>query len=187
LHQKLLVVPFIACSPTLDLPNNLTTPDTFQAGVITSTATLSTGIATGYFAEKSITLNSGFHAPAGVDFLAKITTCAYDFAPTIEFPVFANANLPPSTPLQQNTLMIYPNPFTYQTTLAYELKQPNKVQLAIFDATGRNVSTLVDNQLSDSGKYELLFSNEYLESGFYIARLQVGRTVKLQKMILLGK
>ena len=164
--------------------------DTFHASVITSNAVLNSGLTVTYLAENSITLTPGFDAIGGVDFLAAIQPCSTDFDASTETPAHSRIT-PPSTPpapvISPNTLKVYPNPFHTQTTIAYQLGTAATVHLAIFDATGRTVQTLVDQQPMDNGIHEVLFSTENLENGFYIARLQVGQAVLLQKMVLLGR
>lgn len=177
----------LLCPTTLDMAATISQADTFTAGIITSSTVLSSGIPIGFFAENSITLTAGFHAVAGSDFLAKIATCPADNATSWPLPVFANTYLPTAPVKLQTTLIVYPNPFQSSTTLAFDLVQPAPVQLDIFDATGSMVKTLIDHPLMDSGLHELIFSKEHLENGFYMARLQVGSEVLLQKMVLLGR
>ncbi len=176
----------LLCPATIDLTTPISQADTFTAGIITSNTTLSTGIAVGYYAENSVTLTAGFHAVAGVDFTAKIAPCPDDVIAPSDIPVFAKTQL--STPTEtssKNTLAVYPNPFQSSTTIAFDLEQSANVHLAIFDATGRIIQTLVDHQSMDNGQHKFLFNKSNLENGFYIARLQVGQEILLQKMILL--
>lgn len=82
----------------------------------------------------------------------------------------------------------FPNPFNPSTTITYELARPARVRLAIFDITGREVRTLV-NQLQTEGRYAVRWSAEdvggsRLPSGTYIARLQVDDQVAIKKMLL---
>ncbi len=175
------------CPSTINITMPLSQADTFIAGSITSNTTLATGIEVGYFAENTVTLTSGFHAVAGARFLATIAPCPTDFTALSDIYAFANAELTPKTiPSTKNTLTVYPNPFQSSTTLAFYLRQTAKVQLVIFDATGKIVQTLVNNQLMNSGQHELLFRTNHLKNGFYIAHLQVGQTVLSKKMVLLG-
>ena len=134
-----------------------------------------------------IKLIAGFHAVAGSYFTAKIAPCPTDFttAPTAAF--VTNSHLiTPTMPATKNTLNIYPNPFQYSTTLVFDLAQLAKVQLTIFDVSGRSIKTLVDNQLMRNGQHEVLFSSENLKSGFYFAHLQIDQEILLEKMVFLG-
>ncbi|MFK7978573.1 MAG: 3-coathanger stack domain-containing protein [Saprospiraceae bacterium] len=174
------------CPATIDINGTIAQTDTFRAGSILSNGTLVTGTKVGFFAENMIQLIAGFHAVAGSFFTAKIAPCPTDLttAPTASFAANTHLATPPifST---KNTLNIYPNPFQYSTTLVLDLAQSAKVQLIIFDATGRSVKTLVNDQLMESGQHEVLFSNENLKSGFYFAHLQVDQEILLEKMVFL--
>lgn len=87
--------------------------------------------------------------------------------------------------LEQN----FPNPFNPSTTIAYTLVEPASVQLVVFDISGRELGTLV-NQHQSAGRYTVQWNAAEnggltLASGLYIARLQVGNRVALQKMLLM--
>jgi hypothetical protein len=82
----------------------------------------------------------------------------------------------------------FPNPFNPSTTITYTLKKPVTVRLVIFDVSGRELSTLV-NQYQAAGQYAVRWNAAdngglKLASGVYFARLQVGEQIALQKMIL---
>ncbi|MDK9698635.1 MAG: T9SS type A sorting domain-containing protein [bacterium] len=58
------------------------------------------------------------------------------------------------------------------------------VELRLFDITGREVTTLV-NQKQQTGSYRVTFDGKNLSSGTYFVRMQAGEFVKTQKMVLL--
>ncbi len=81
----------------------------------------------------------------------------------------------------------YPNPFNPSTIIAYTLSGSAHVRLAIYDITGREVRTLVDQDQS-AGSYSVQWNalehgSSALASGVYIARLQVGDRVASKKML----
>ncbi|MDK9701306.1 MAG: T9SS type A sorting domain-containing protein, partial [bacterium] len=78
----------------------------------------------------------------------------------------------------------YPNPFNTSTTISYSLSKPGMVELRLFDITGREVATLV-NQKQQTGSYRVTFDGKNLSSGTYFMRMQAGEFVKTQKMVLL--
>ena len=78
-----------------------------------------------------------------------------------------NADLPKSFLLFQN----FPNPFNPNTVIMYELTANSIVKLKIFDITGREVKTLV-NQRQNSGEYKIEFNGTYLNSGVYFYQLE---------------
>ena len=83
--------------------------------------------------------------------------------------------------LRQN----YPNPFNTSTNIRFELSVPNRVTMKLFDINGREVATLVDNVLYNSGSYEIEWASGALPSGVYIYRFHAGDHVETKKMILI--
>jgi hypothetical protein len=82
--------------------------------------------------------------------------------------------------LEQN----YPNPFNPITTINYTIPKASKVKLTIFDALGRKVADLV-NENQVPGAYEVTFEASNLASGMYFYQIQAGDFIKTHKMILL--
>ncbi|MEX1054600.1 MAG: choice-of-anchor B family protein, partial [Rhodothermales bacterium] len=80
----------------------------------------------------------------------------------------------------------YPNPFNPQTTVTLEVDQPQHVRLTVYDALGKELSTLFSGVISSPGRREVLFDGSALPSGVYLIRA-TGRsgiqaiTVTLQK------
>jgi hypothetical protein len=77
----------------------------------------------------------------------------------------------------------YPNPFNPQTLIRYELSHSTQVRLTIFDAIGRKVTVLVDEQ-QVAGRYEAIFDAEDLPSGVYMYRLEAGSFTQARTMLL---
>jgi len=90
------------------------------------------------------------------------------------------SNKPHEIYLKQN----YPNPFNASTTIKYTLKDRNTAKLAVFDVTGNEVKTLV-NQIQNPGDYSVSFDASNLASGIYIYKLKSGSFEKSRRMILL--
>ncbi len=82
--------------------------------------------------------------------------------------------------LQQN----YPNPFNPETVITYRISGNVKTSLRIYDITGREVKTLV-NQSQPAGEYLVTFNASGLASGIYIYRLRAGNFEQSRKMLLL--
>ena len=83
--------------------------------------------------------------------------------------------------LQQN----YPNPFNPSTNITFELNNPDRITLRVYDMLGQEVATLADGQFS-SGQHHVTFNADGLSSGMYIYRLQtsnrsITRTMTLVK------
>ncbi len=78
----------------------------------------------------------------------------------------------------------YPNPFNPGTTISYALPKASHVTLALYNALGQLVSTLV-NRSEEPGLHEVKVDGSGLASGVYIYRIQAGSFVQSKKLILL--
>jgi hypothetical protein len=100
----------------------------------------------------------------------------------------ASASATPSAtnglPLEFALNPAYPNPFNPNTTLSYSIPEAAHVKLQVFDNTGREVATLV-NEMINSGTHTLNFDANSLPSGLYIARLTAGTFSASQKLVLM--
>ena len=88
--------------------------------------------------------------------------------------------VPTSYSLDQN----YPNPFNPSTTITYSLPRAGRVQLAIFDALGQHVATLVDGERRP-GIYAVTMEASDLSSGVYFYRLKSSSGTMTRRMTLL--
>ncbi len=91
------------------------------------------------------------------------------------------AELPTGFMLHQN----YPNPFNPTTHIQFDLAKAGNVSLTVFDVTGRQVATLLDNENLGAGVHTLNFDATGLSSGVYFSRLDIGGTSMTRKMVLL--
>ena len=82
--------------------------------------------------------------------------------------------------LQQNN----PNPFNPSTAISFSLPSQLLLSLKVFDALGREVSTLVSEELP-AGTYSKHWDAAALPSGIYFYRLQAGEYLETKRMILL--
>ncbi len=79
----------------------------------------------------------------------------------------------------------YPNPFNPNTTIKYQLKTKSNVQLTIYDISGREVKTLI-NQRQNAGHHSVAFDASDFASGIYFYRLKTSSGfVQSRKMVLL--
>lgn len=85
--------------------------------------------------------------------------------------------------LQQN----FPNPFNASTEIRYQISQPGRVSLKIYNLLGKEVTTLVD-EYQEPGFYSARFSSQSLfcSSGVYYYQLRVGQVTETKKMIILN-
>ncbi len=84
--------------------------------------------------------------------------------------------------LEQN----YPNPFSQTTVISFSLKKPASVSLFVFDAIGKKVATLLDNELYKTGNFDYIFnaSSANLPSGIYYYTLSSEESQVTKKMIV---
>jgi len=88
--------------------------------------------------------------------------------------------LPTQFALQQN----YPNPFNPSTQISFSLPEASDVTLAVFDALGRNVGTLVKGTMA-AGQHNVNFDAANLSNGIYFYQLKAGEFSAVRKMMLL--
>jgi len=86
----------------------------------------------------------------------------------------------PAPMLWQN----YPNPFNPNTTINFDLVKSERVTLKVFDVSGREVRTLLNDHLA-VGHHSVLFRADKLASGVYFYMLQVPGFLLQRKMLLL--
>ena len=78
----------------------------------------------------------------------------------------------------------YPNPFNPVTNLSYRIAEQQNVELSIYDATGRRVAVVL-NEEQASGQYTLPFNASGLASGIYFVRFSAGDVLSTQKLTLI--
>lgn len=90
-----------------------------------------------------------------------------------------NSELPNSFKLYQN----YPNPFNPETNIRFDLIKNSNVKLTVFDISGKELYTLIDQHLS-IGSYEYKFDGSKLSSGIYFYKIKTDNFESVEKMIL---
>ncbi len=89
-------------------------------------------------------------------------------------------DMPTQFSLSQN----YPNPFNPTTSIKYTVPQNGPVTIKLYDITGREVATLV-NEVKTVGSYDLKVNASGLASGVYIYRMIANDFVSVKKMSIL--
>jgi len=87
-------------------------------------------------------------------------------------------------------LSAWPNPFNPATTIRFELAEPDRASLAIFDSSGRRLRRLVSGEVMGAGNHEFRWNGRderglSLPSGLYHARLVAGGQTLAVKLLLL--
>lgn len=77
----------------------------------------------------------------------------------------------------------YPNPFNPTSQIAFSIPQAAFTQLKVYDMFGREIQTLVNEQLSE-GNHSFQFNGKNLASGVYFYTLKAGNYSATKKMIL---
>ncbi len=83
-----------------------------------------------------------------------------------------------------NTILFqnYPNPFSSETVISYQLPVINNIELGVFDITGRKVTTLV-RERQQPGRYDAEWNAEGITPGLYLYELKDGQIRQVRKMI----
>ncbi len=95
-----------------------------------------------------------------------------------------NIGIPTKFDLSQN----YPNPFNPSTKINYDIPLDGKVNVTVFDMSGKEVNTLV-NDVKTAGYYTINFNATNLSSGIYFYKISVDANgqnfVSTKKMTLI--
>jgi hypothetical protein len=86
-------------------------------------------------------------------------------------------------PLTYKVYDNYPNPFNPSTKIKFDLPKAGLVKLTVFDMLGREIETLVNENLSP-GTYNAEWSAAKYSSGVYFYRIQADEFAEIKKMIL---
>jgi aminopeptidase N len=92
-------------------------------------------------------------------------------------------------PLQFNLEQNYPNPFNPSTTIGYELSKSSNVILKVYNISGEEIKTLVD-EMKSPGRQSVIWDatddhEKIVSSGIYFYRLQSNNVVLTRKMMFL--
>ncbi|RPI17293.1 MAG: T9SS C-terminal target domain-containing protein [Ignavibacteriae bacterium] len=134
-------------------------------------------------------ISAGLNGPANIS-----------YNPTGNLLIVPNFNINSLTFIQINTIGIkkienivpneyrlyqnYPNPFNPKTIINFQLPMSNDVKLIIYDALGREVTTLVNEPLKP-GTYEVEWNAYEFPSGVYFYRLQTESFTDTKRMVLI--
>ncbi len=88
-----------------------------------------------------------------------------------------------NAPIQDFAISNHPNPFNPQTTITFQLPEAQQVVLSVFDISGRQIETLLEEYLT-AGQHTINFRANNLPSGLYFYRLKSDRYSAVGKMVL---
>ncbi len=89
-----------------------------------------------------------------------------------------------SVPTRYELYQNYPNPFNPSTVISFQLAVNSFASLKVYDLLGREVATLVNEQLKP-GTYEVDWDGSNFSSGIYYYKLVAGDYTETKKMVLL--
>jgi hypothetical protein len=94
------------------------------------------------------------------------------------------SNIPTTFAITQN----YPNPWSDDTTVVFDVAEPSSIEIAIYDITGRKIYTLT-NQNYEVGTYEIKYTGETtngdeIKSGVYLIMMKAQDNCSIKKMVV---
>lgn len=87
--------------------------------------------------------------------------------------------------LNENTMLVYPNPIENEATFEYSLTQTENLEIALVDINGKTIKTIESNTQKSAGDYKTNLNLENLNPGIYL--LQISSQDKGSKSIKLIK
>lgn len=79
----------------------------------------------------------------------------------------------------------FPNPFNPSTSIRFALPTKSNVMLKIYDISGKEVATLINNEVVSAGLNEVTFNGVNLASGVYFYSITAGNFKDTKKMMLI--
>ncbi|MCI0449786.1 MAG: YCF48-related protein [Chlorobi bacterium] len=89
-----------------------------------------------------------------------------------------------TVPYDYKLFQNYPNPFNPETHFEFQISDFGLARLVIYDITGREIVTLVNEQLRP-GTYKVRWNGANYPSGVYFYKLETGGYTESRKMILI--
>ena len=79
---------------------------------------------------------------------------------------------------------VYPNPFQSTTSVQYRLAKTSKINLSLFDITGRQIGTIInENQVPGAYQFDINAENYKLISGVYILKFMAGSDIVTRQLV----
>ncbi len=96
---------------------------------------------------------------------------------------YLNNEISIGIPVKFNLYQNYPNPFNPVTKINYDLPVSGNVNLRLFDISGREVASLV-NEAKEAGYHSVILNAADFSSGVYFYTLSAGDFVSTKRMLL---
>jgi len=78
----------------------------------------------------------------------------------------------------------YPDPFSGETTIEFNLPKDTPVTVFVSDMTGKQVAVLLDNEQKHLGKHQVIFDGTNYSAGMYYYTIKADEYIATHKMIL---
>jgi len=119
---------------------------------------------------------------------AIVTAPTYDQMQITYIPSGVENSQPSESEKTFNLSQNFPNPVFSRTVIKYALAKKSKVELKIYDATGREIANLL-NKEQNSGHYKVNWdikdvSKKRFPNGVYFYRLRAGNFTEAKKMVV---
>lgn len=79
----------------------------------------------------------------------------------------------------------FPNPFTHETTISFDLNKDCAVRIMLFNLAGQEIRTITDKQFK-KGNNRILFKREGIKDGTYILKLFSDYSSVMKKITIIG-
>jgi hypothetical protein len=94
-----------------------------------------------------------------------------------------------SSPVAARPLRLSPNPFRPRTSVSFELPRSATVSLAVYAASGRLVTRLVEGEGLAAGAHTFTWDGrahdgQRVAAGVYLFRLETGERIELRRGVL---
>lgn len=78
----------------------------------------------------------------------------------------------------------YPNPVKSQTTIQFNLNQPELVNISVYDLTGKLIATVTEGRYPQGTHTAQWFTENKLDGGMYLIQLTAGREIQTIKTLV---
>lgn len=187
----------IDCVPNLVVTDNPAFGNYKARFTLETMGTVNVLTAAQFFAGDEITLNPGFRAVPGSDFLARLQACdPCDLTPSER--IAGNIMQPeiafvPAGPRGLATAggekhapfdaRIYPNPFAGEFTVEFELQKSSEVYIQLVDIAGRTARVVYRSSQMEAGTHRIPLNGAGLAPGVYECQIATGDILRRMKAV----
>ncbi len=83
-----------------------------------------------------------------------------------------------------NSFVVYPNPATVSTSIAFNITEKNKVNVTVYDILGNVVSALSQNNDFEKGNNTISLNTSGLSGGIYYISLEINGSKETKKLVI---